>query len=402
MATHSGTHYRMSRAFLFVMDSVGIGGAPDAARFGDEGSNTVGHISDHMKLRLPNLIAMGLAKAVKAASGSAHGLDASAATHGSWGFATEVSQGKDTITGHWEMAGVPLQFAWGYFPETIPAFPESLMNEIVSRCKLPGLLAMCHASGTQVIEDFGEEHVRSGKPIIYTSADSVIQIAAHEESFGLQHLYDVCQVVRDLTYELNIGRVIARPFLGTSAQNFVRTGHRKDFAVLPPSPTLLDVVSKAGRAVISVGKIGDIYAHSGTGKEYKVSGNVQLMKTTLEHMDGLTDGGFLMTNFVDFDSEYGHRRDVSGYGRELEKFDAMLPDVFAKLKLHDLLIITADHGNDPTWRGTDHTREAIPILCNQKFDIGHRKIFADIGQSVATWLGVPALTAGTSFSTPPR
>ncbi len=392
----------MSRAFLFVMDSVGIGGAPDAVAFGDEGSNTLGHISDRMKLNIPNLTGLGAAHALNAASGSPRGLDLTAPVNGSWGFATEVSQGKDTITGHWEMAGVPLQFAWGYFPETVPAFPTSLMDEIISRCHLPGLLAMCHASGTQVIEDFGEEHVRTGKPIIYTSADSVIQIAAHEESFGLQRLYDVCQVARELTYDMNIGRVIARPFLGTNAKNFFRTGHRKDFAVLPPSPTLLDVASKAGRAVISVGKIGDIYAHSGTGKEYKVSGNALLMKTTLEHMDELTDGGLLMTNFVDFDSEYGHRRDVMGYGRELEHFDAMLPEVFAKLKADDLLIITADHGNDPTWHGTDHTREAIPILCNQKFEIGRRKIFSDIGQSIASWLGLPALTAGTSFSTPPR
>jgi phosphopentomutase len=388
----------MSRAFLFVMDSVGIGGAPDAAAFGDEGANTLGHISDHMKLNIPNLMQLGVARALHASSGSAHGLQLDAPVSGSWGFATEVSLGKDTITGHWEMAGVPLQFAWGYFPKTIPAFSENLMNEVITRCKLPGLLAMCHASGTQVIEDFGEEHIRSGKPIIYTSADSVIQIAAHEEIFGLQRLYDVCKVVRELTYKLNIGRVIARPFLGTAAKNFVRTPNRKDFAVLPPSPTLLDILSKVGREVISIGKIGDIYAHSGTGKEYKVSGNAQLMKTTLEHMDQLADGGFLMTNFVDFDTDYGHRRDVIGYGRELEKFDAMLPDVFAQLRSDDLLIITADHGNDPTWRGTDHTREAIPILCNQNFTIGHRASFADIGQTIAHWLKVSALTSGVAFS----
>lgn len=388
----------MSRAFLFVMDSVGIGGAPDAASFGDEGSNTVGHISDHMKLHIPNLTNLGLAKAVKAASGSAHGLDVEAPTTGSFGFATEVSQGKDTITGHWEMAGVPLKFGWGYFPHSIPAFPQSLMDEILKRCNLPGFLAMCHASGTQVIEDFGEEHMRSGKPIIYTSADSVLQIAAHEESFGLQRLYDVCKVARELTFALNIGRVIARPFLGTTAANFTRTGNRKDYAVLPPSPTLLDVLSGAGREVISVGKIGDIYAHSGTGKEFKANGNAALMAETLKHMDGLADGGFLMINFVEFDSEYGHRRDVFGYGHALEKFDAMLPAVLAKLKTDDLLIITADHGNDPTWKGTDHTREAIPILCNQKLEIGKRNSFADIGQSIATHLKVSALAAGIAFT----
>ena len=232
---------------------------------------------------------------------------------------------------------------------------------------------------------------------MYTSADSVIQIAAHEEAFGLQRLYDVCKVARELTYEMNIGRVIARPFLGTLARNFARTPNRKDFAVLPPSPTLLDVLTKAGREVISVGKIGDIYAHSGTGKEFKASGNAALMAETLRHMDELKDGGFLMTNFVEFDTEYGHRRDVEGYGRALERFDAMLPEALAKLRRDDLLIITADHGNDPTWTGTDHTREAIPILCNQKFEIGRRESFADIGQSIATNLELPALSAGIAF-----
>ena len=387
----------MSRAFLFVMDSVGIGGAPDAAKFGDEGSNTLGHISDRMKLKIPNLISLGAAKALKGASGSAHGLDATAPVTGSWGFASEVSQGKDTITGHWEMGGVPLQFAWGYFPQTVPAFPQSLMNEIITRAKLPGLLCMAHASGTQVIEDFGEEHIRSGKPIIYTSADSVVQIAAHETHFGLQRLYDVCKIARELTYAMNIGRVIARPFLGESAKTFARTGNRKDYAVTPPTPSLLKVLSDAGRDVVSVGKIGDIYAHVGTGREMKVSGNPILMQTTLDAMDSVKDGGFLMTNFVDFDTNYGHRRDPLGYGKELEWFDAQLPKVFAKLGQDDLLIITADHGNDPTWVGTDHTRECIPILCNQKVEIGRRESFSDIGQSVAKWLGAPKLVAGASF-----
>ena len=388
----------MTRAFLFVMDSVGIGGAPDAAKFGDEGSNTLGHIADHMKLKIPNLISLGIAKALHAASGSAHGLDANALVKGGWGYATEISQGKDTITGHWEMAGIPLNFKWGYFPLTTPAFPQSLMDEIITRAKLPGLLCMAHASGTQVIEDFGAEHLSTGKPIIYTSADSVIQIAAHETFFGLQRLYDVCKITRELTYAMNIGRVIARPFLGESASTFARTGNRKDYAITPPTPSLLKVLNDAGRDVVSVGKIGDIYAHVGTGRELKVSGNPALMQTTLDAMDSVKDGGFLMTNFVDFDTNYGHRRDPSGYGKELEWFDAQLPKVFAKLRKDDLLIITADHGNDPTWHGTDHTRECIPILCNQKADIGKRTSFSDIGQSVAKWLDAPALVAGISFT----
>jgi phosphopentomutase len=387
----------MSRAFLFVMDSVGIGGAPDAAKFGDEGSNTLGHISDHMKLKIPNLISLGIAKAVQAASGSTHGLDMNVPVKGGWGYATEVSQGKDTITGHWEMGGIPLNFKWGYFPTTIPAFPQSLMNEIITRAKLPGLLCMAHASGTQVIEDFGEEHIRTGKPIIYTSADSVIQIAAHETHFGLQRLYDVCKIARKLTYAMNIGRVIARPFLGETAKTFARTGNRKDYAITPPTPSLLKVLTDAGRDVVSVGKIGDIYAHVGTGREMKVSGNPTLMQTTLDAMDSVKDGGFLMTNFVDFDTNYGHRRDPLGYGKELEWFDTQLPKVFAKLREGDLLLITADHGNDPTWVGTDHTRECIPILCNQVVQIGKRESFADIGQSVAKWLGAPELVAGKAF-----
>lgn len=388
----------MTRAFLFVMDSVGIGGAPDAAKFGDEGSNTLGHIADNMKLKIPNLISLGIAKALHAASGSAHGLDANALVKGGWGYATEISQGKDTITGHWEMAGIPLNFKWGYFPLTTPAFPQSLMDEIITGAKLPGLLCMAHASGTQVIEDFGAEHLSTGKPIIYTSADSVIQIAAHETFFGLQRLYDVCKIARELTYAMNIGRVIARPFLGESAKTFARTGNRKDYAITPPTPSLLKVLNDAGRDVVSVGKIGDIYAHVGTGRELKVSGNPALMQTTLDAMDSVKDGGFLMTNFVDFDTNYGHRRDPSGYGKELEWFDAQLPKVFAKLRKDDLLIITADHGNDPTWHGTDHTRECIPILCNQKADIGKRTSFSDIGQSVAKWLDAPALVAGISFT----
>ncbi len=387
----------MSRAFLFVMDSVGIGGAADAATFGDEGANTLGHISDQMKLHIPHLVKLGLAKALQLGCGSHHGLNAEMPTTGSWGCAKEISQGKDTITGHWEIAGVPLKFAWGYFPHTIPAFPKTLTDDIIARCRLPGLLALCHASGTQVIKDFGAEHVRSGKPIIYTSADSVLQIAAHEESFGLQQLYDVCKVARELTYKLNIGRVIARPFMGTTPADFMRTGNRKDFAVLPPSPTLLDVLTTTARDVISVGKIGDIFAHSGTGQEFRASGNDALMAETVRQMDKLSDGGFLMTNFVEFDTDYGHRRDALGYGRALERFDAMLPMALAKLRPDDLLIITADHGNDPTWQGTDHTRETIPILSNQKFAIGKRESFADIGQTIAAWLGVPKLGAGTAF-----
>ena len=389
----------MARAFLLILDSFGIGGAPDAASFGDEGANTLGHICDRMTLRVPHMASLGLGLAAELSTG--RNPLASHPLIGQYGVAREVSRGKDTITGHWEIAGVPLAFDWGYFPHSVPAFPPALIDGIVKGAKLPGLLALCHASGTQVIENFGEEHVRTGKPIAYTSADSVLQIAAHEQHFGLEHLYDVCRVARELTYQMNIGRVIARPFLGEKPGEFHRTGHRKDFAVTPPSPTLLKVLSDAGRDVISVGKIGDIYAHVGTGREIKVAGNPAFLATTLANMEGLGDGGFLMTNFVDFDTEFGHRRDPVGYGKLLEAFDAELPRIFAKLKRGDLLILTADHGNDPTWEGTDHTREQIPVMSYMRGmtpgSFGLRKSFADIGQTIARHLGVGPLGAGTAW-----
>jgi phosphopentomutase len=389
----------MPRVFLFILDSFGIGNAPDAARFGDEGSNTLGHICDHRDLDVPHMASLGLGLAAQAASG--RNPLTSQKLIGRWGHASEISEGKDTITGHWEIAGVPVPFKWHYYPRTQPAFPNSLTDELITRCNLPGLLALNHASGTQVIEDFGEEHVRTGKPIIYTSADSVIQIAAHEIHFGLQKLYDVCNVARELTSDIKVGRIIARPFLGATAATFERTGNRKDYAIAPPSPTLLQVLNEDGREVISVGKIGDIYGHVGTGQEIKVSGNTAMMRKILETMPRLKDGGFLMTNFVDFDTLYGHRRDPVGYGKLLEDFDRELPKVFAQLGKGDRLILTADHGNDPTFRGTDHTRERIPIMIfgtdMSPGAVGGRETFSDIGQSIANYLGMSPLGHGTAF-----
>jgi phosphopentomutase len=389
----------MSRVFLFVLDSVGIGGAPDAKAFGDVGSNTLGHIAARVPLHLPNLNGLGLGRAAHLATGQNPLLGC--ALRGVWGVGQEISRGKDTPSGHWEIAGVPVLFDWGYFPHTVPAFPQSFTEALMSRARLPGLLGNCHASGTTIIEELGTEHMRSGKPIIYTSADSVIQIAAHEQSFGLDRLYAVCQIARDLSYALNIGRVIARPFLGSVPQNFTRTGNRKDYTVLPPSPTLFNILTEAGRDIISVGKIGDIYAHSGTGREVKASGNADLFDTTLREMPALKPGGFLMTNFVDFDMLYGHRRDVQGYAAALEYFDQRLPEALSLLQADDLLILTADHGNDPTWPGTEHTREAVPILAFgphlKPGSIGIRKTFADIGQTIAQHLGVPKLATGTAW-----
>lgn len=395
----------MSRAFLLILDSFGIGGAPDAARFGDEGANTLGHIAKAFgrPLRLPNMATLGLGQAAAAASGETPlGLPA-AELKGRWGYGVERSYGKDTPSGHWEIAGVPVLFDWGYFPRAIPAFPKAFTEALIARCGLPGFLGDCHASGTEIITQFGEEHMRSGKPIIYTSADSVVQIAAHEETFGLDRLYAVCMVARELSLPLNIGRVIARPFTGSDRATFTRTGNRKDYSVTPPAPTLLDRLTQAGREVVSIGKIGDIYAHSGTGREVKASGNQALMDATLAEVPKLADGGLLLTNFVDFDMIYGHRRDVRGYGEALEAFDARLPLATALFKAGDVMMLTADHGCDPTWRGSDHTRECVPILVYElgiaPGSIGRRESFADIGQTIAKHLSISPLANGVAWTT---
>jgi phosphopentomutase len=389
----------MSRVFLLILDSFGIGGAPDAEAFGDKGADTLGHIAARVNLKLPNMNALGLGRAAELATG--HDPLGSCELKGQWGVGQEISKGKDTVSGHWEIAGVPVTFDWGYFPKAEPTFPKSFTDALIARAKLPGILGNAHASGIEVIERLGEDHMRSGKPIVYTSADSVIQIAAHEESFGLTRLLEVCQIARELSYPMNIGRVIARPFIGTNSANFTRTGNRKDLTVLPPSATLFNVLTDAKRDIISVGKIGDIYAHSGTGREVKASGNAVLFDTTLQEIPKLKAGGFLMTNFVDFDMLYGHRRDVQGYADALEYFDARLPEVFALLQTGDLLILTADHGNDPTWFGTEHTRECVPILCAgrdlKSGSFGARKTFSDIGQTIANHLSIPPLATGAAW-----
>jgi phosphopentomutase len=392
----------MSRAFLFILDSVGIGGAPDAERFGDRGANTLAHVAAAAAPALPHLASLGLAHAVKAASGVwPKGFDSDAPLEGQWGYGVEVSNGKDTPSGHWEIAGVPVTFDWGYFPKTVPCFPRALTDAIIARAELPGLLGNKHASGTDIIAEFGEEHMETSKPIIYTSGDSVIQIAAHEEIFGLDRLYETCEIARELSYDLNIGRVIARPFVGADARDFTRTGNRKDYSIPPPSPTLLDRLTQAGRAVISIGKIGDIYAHSGTGREIKAVGNEALFEATLAAMPDLKEGGLLLTNFVDFDMLHGHRRDARGYGAALSAFDEQLPEALERLKPRDLLIITADHGCDPTWRGSDHTRECVPILTFSPnaapASFGRRDSFADIGQTIAKHLGIDPLAHGKAW-----
>ncbi len=404
----------MARVILCVLDSFGIGGAPDEKQFGDEGANTFLHIAQNCAkgkadkegvrkgaLNLPNMNALGLGAAGLLSSGELAPNFSQTAIKGLWGVGREISNGKDTPSGHWEIAGVPVPFEWGYFPDKEPCFPKQLTDAIIKEANLPGILGNKHASGTQIIKELGEEHIKSGKPICYTSIDSVFQIAAHEEYFGLERLYDLCKITFEHTKKLMIGRVIARPFIGESANNFTRTGNRRDFAIAPPSPTLLDWVKKSGREVFAIGKISDIYAGHGITHKIKASGNMNLFDATLEAMDMAQDGALIFTNFVDFDSEYGHRRDVIGYANALEQFDQRLPEIFAKMKQDDLLILCADHGNDPTWRGSDHTREQIPILCySQKIKagtIGLRKTFSDIGASIAHWLGIEAKIKGENF-----
>lgn len=405
----------MARAFLFVLDSFGIGGAPDAHAYGDLGANTFGHIAaachasqgdkDGLRagpLLLPNLAMLGLGQAALLASGQLPtGFSHDGAPTGIWGAASETSHGKDTPSGHWEIAGVPVQFDWGYFPDTIPTFPGELITAICDEANIEGILGDCHASGTDIIERYGEEHVATGKPIFYTSSDSVMQIAAHEEAFGLERLYALCAIARKHLDAYNIGRVIARPFVGSDKSNFERTGNRKDYSVLPPEPTLLDRLKAAGRNVIAIGKIGDIYAHQGTTDERKANGNMALFDKTLIAMDDAADGDLLFTNFVDFDMLFGHRRDVPGYAHALESFDKRLPEAIAKMRAGDLMILTADHGCDPTWHGTDHTRERVPILMYglgvAPGTRGIRETFADIGETIADHLGISAGPHGKSF-----
>ncbi len=402
----------MARAFIFVLDSFGIGGAPDAAAFGDEGADTYGHIAAACEkglgdraglragsLKLPNMDALGLARAAALATGRSHA--GTPAPTGFFGAGTEVSQGKDTPSGHWEIAGVPVTFDWGYFPETVPAFPDWLTDAMIREADLPGILANRHASGTGVIEEFGEEHIRTGKPIAYTSTDSVLQIAAHEDHFGLERLYRLCEITRRLVEPLNIGRVIARPFVGETPATFARTPNRRDYAVPPPEPTLLDRLKEAGREVIAVGKIGDIFAQKGITQKLKAPDNMAMFDAALAAMDKAGDGDLVFANFVDFDTNFGHRRDVPGYAAALEAFDARVPEALAKLRPGDLLILTADHGCDPTYRGTDHTRERVPIIGTgpglRARDIGIRTSFADIAATVGGHLGIAAGPHGRSF-----
>jgi phosphopentomutase len=401
----------MARAFLVVMDSAGCGGAPDADRFfndghPDTGANTLAHIAAACAagkaeegrsgpLRMPNLATLGLGHAVGLASGEdAPGLIAD--PQGLWGAATEISRGKDTPSGHWELAGLPVPWDWTYFSDTENSFPPDLLEEVKRLAGVGGILGNCHASGTVIINEEGARHQQTGWPICYTSADSVFQIAAHEGSFGLDRLYDLCERLAPTLHAMKVGRVIARPFVGEPG-HYTRTANRHDYAIAPPAPTLCDWVQGAGRKVHAVGKIGDIFSMRGiddvvTGDDATLMGHLAAL------VDSAEEGSLTFANFVEFDSLYGHRRDVSGYARHLEWFDAAIGPILDRLRPDDLMIFTADHGNDPTWIGTDHTRERVPVLGKGRYSgqIG-LCAFTDVAASIAAHLGVPHQGPGKSF-----
>jgi phosphopentomutase len=390
----------MPRAFLIVIDSVGIGGAPDADRYfngtlPDTGANTIGHIAQSVPLHLPHLDALGLGAAVQLASGfEAPGLGA--VPTGAWGAATEVSRGKDTPSGHWELAGVPVPWDWHHFPDTTPAFPADLTAQICKAAGTDGILGNCHASGTAIIDREGAAHLRTGWPICYTSADSVLQVAAHEDHFGLDRLYRLCSDLAPTLHAMKVGRVIARPFVGETGA-FTRTANRKDYAIPLPGPSICDDVQAAGGKVHAVGKIGDIFSMQGIGTLRKGKDAV-LMDHVADLMVEAADGDFVFANLVEFDSEFGHRRDAAGYAAHLAWFDAALGALLPRLGADDLLIVTADHGNDPTWPGTDHTRERVPVLA---YGLGAQPLghlaFSDVAASIADHLAVPYRGAGKSF-----
>ncbi|MCL4674707.1 MAG: phosphopentomutase [Pararhodobacter sp.] len=402
----------MTRAFLVVLDSVGIGGAPDAAAFfndgvPDTGANTLGHIAQACAegraeqgrsgaLKIPTLEALGMGRAVTLASGlTPPGLTATPT--GRWAAATEISRGKDTPSGHWELAGVPVPWDWTYFPKGETAFDAELVAQVCVLAGTDGILGNCHAAGLEIMQRLGAEHLRTGWPICYTSADSVFQIAAHENHFGLERLIDLCRDLAPYLHARRVGRVIARPFVGEPG-HFQRTGNRRDFAIAPPSPTLMDWAQADGRVVHAIGKIGDIFSHQGIDHLHKGKNDAALVQHLLRLADSAEEGSLTFCNLVEFDSLYGHPRDVSGYARALETFDAHLADLLTRLRPGDLLVLTADHGNDPTWTGTDHTRERVPVLVH---GAGCGEIglcaFVDVAASVAAHLGLSQRGPGRSL-----
>jgi phosphopentomutase len=381
---------RPTRAIVIVLDSVGVGELPDAGLYGDEGSDTLGHIAAQVPLRVPHLRTLGLARVARVGEPSPPPLGACARM-------AEASAGKDSVTGHWEMMGVVLE-------RPFPVFPDGFSPEVLaefSRLTGRGVLGNKAASGTGIIDELGVEHMRTGSWIVYTSADSVFQVAAHEEIVPVPELYRACEIAYRLVAEgLGVGRVIARPFVGVPG-GFKRTANRHDYALPPFGETLLDRLTAAGRSVVAIGKIRDLFAGRGIGRGFHTTSDDDGMDRLLEQMTSVADG-LIFTNLVDFDTQYGHRNDVEGYARNLERFDVRLGQLLPRLRESDLLIVTADHGNDPATPSTDHSREYVPLLVagssvRAGIEMTTRQTFADVGQTLADLFGVGALTHGTSF-----
>jgi phosphopentomutase len=387
-----GNKTSFNRITLIVLDGAGIGAMPDAPEWGDAGSDTFGHICESRAVHLPNLQGLGLGNIRKL-----EGVAKIESPRGSFGKCALASNGKDTTTGHWEMAGIILERAFPLYPN---GFPKSIIDEFVARTHIPGILGNIPASGTEIIKDLGAEHVASGKPIVYTSGDSVFQIAAHEEVFPLPRLYEICEIARDiLRGEHEVGRVIARPFLGTPGV-FYRTENRHDYAVPPPRENLLPLLQEHGLDVVCIGKIASIYDSAGVTQDLTAKNNEQSIDQTIRAL-GDNTRGLIFSNLVDFDMLYGHRRDTEGYARALEHFDSRWLEIEAAMNERDLVIITADHGNDPTYPGTDHTREYAPLIAFGKgaragVDLGTRSSLSDIGRTIAENFGL-SLPAGASF-----
>ncbi len=396
----------MGRAIILMMDSFGIGGAADADAFDSEGANTFGHIARfNHGLKIPYLHSLGLTKAAAEASGIIPEIGSQPEGFiklgSKFGHMSEISKDKDTVSGHWEMAGLPNLKGWGHFPPEYPSFPEELIDSICREGNINGILGNKAASGTVIIQELGEEHLKTGKPVFYTSADSNIQIAAHEQRFGLEKLYALCKVAYELAKPWNIGRIIARPFVGEKAGSFTRTANRRDFTAEPFDKTLLDYLKDAGKNVIAIGAINDIFAHRGITKGIRGSGLKNLWDLTLSEIKSAPDNSLIFTNFEDFDMLWGHRRDLKGYAEGLEYFDSRLAEIETLFRPDDIAFITADHGNDPSYKGTDHTREQVPVLMFGpgilSENIGSRSTYADLGQTIAEYFGLTPLKFGRSF-----
>lgn len=390
------------RATIIVLDSLGIGEMPDAAAYGDAGADTLGHIVDNYPLNIPNLRALGIGNTDGPSGLAAGGRLAADRPEGFYGRFAEKSAGKDTITGHWEIAGIETRVPFKTYHS---GFPRELMDEFSRRIGR-GYLGNCVASGTEIIEELGDEHEKTGKVIVYTSADSVFQIAANTEVVPLDELYRICETARELlTGDYSCGRVIARPYVRDASGKRTRTADRHDYAVSPPEKTILDMISQSGQTVCAIGKIKDIFNGSGVTEAIHTESNDDGVTKTIETLQRNFDG-LIFTNLVDFDSKYGHRRDAAGYGKAIEAFDARLPEIRAAMKSDDVLFICADHGNDPVHKGFDHTREYIFCIgCGERLkkgvNLGTRSSFADIGATVLDILtdGAQATAIGESFRT---